>query len=164
MSGRKPIGPGAVMIALTCAVAGAWAAGTRGAETRAAGDGTDTAVVRPAAQLAWSESPLVKGAKMAVLWGDPGTGAYGALRRLPGGASIAAHSHGSSLRTVIVSGTMVLTVGHDAPVQLGPGSYVSIPAGVVHSPRCATGADCTYFEEQPGASDMKFVEGPAARK
>ena len=48
-----------------------------------------TAVVWPAADIKWTDSPAVKGAKVAVLWGDPKSGAYGMLKSLPAGSGLA---------------------------------------------------------------------------
>src|SRR5687767_3263311 len=64
------------------------------------------AVVMPASDLKWIDSPVLKGAKMAVLWGDPAKGAYGALRSVPAGSGLGLHSHTHSQNVVGVSGTI----------------------------------------------------------
>ena len=43
-------------------------------------------VVWPADAIKWADNPGVPGAKVAVLWGDPAKGPYGALKQVPGGA------------------------------------------------------------------------------
>ena len=58
----------------------------------------------------------------------------------------------------MVSGTIVLTIEGSAAKELAPGSFAFVPAGTKQAADCKTGGDCTYFEEQPGASDIKFVE------
>lgn len=122
-----------------------------------------TAVVWPAAEIKWSDSAAMKGAKIAVLWGDPKTGAYGALKTLPGGAMLALHTHTHDQRVIGVSGTIVLALEGAAAKDLGPGSYAFIPGGAKHKADCKAGTDCVYFEEQQGASDIKFVERSAGK-
>ena len=51
------------------------------------------AVIWPSAAIKWTHSPAVAGAQSATLWGDPAKGAYGALKQIPAGSTIAAHTH-----------------------------------------------------------------------
>jgi len=123
-----------------------------------------TAVVWPAAEIKWSESPAVKGAKIAVLWGDPKMGQYGALKSIPAGGTLGMHTHTEDQKVVIVSGTVLFALEGSATKELGTGSYLYIPGGTRHKADCKPGADCIYFEEQPGPSDIKFSEQTATRK
>ena len=66
----------------------------------------DKPILSPAADLKWVDNPAVKGAQQAVLWGDPAKGAYGALKRIPGGTPLAMHSHTNETRALLVSGTL----------------------------------------------------------
>lgn len=118
----------------------------------------ETPVVWPAAQIKWVDLSGIPGAKMAVLWGDPKTGAYGALKKLPGGKTLALHTHTFEQKVLTVSGSIALTLEGGAAQELPAGSYALIPAGAKHTAECKTGSDCLYFEQQPGASDTKFVE------
>ena len=118
------------------------------------------AVVMPAPDLKWNASPVLNGAKFAVLWGDPTKGAYGMLRSLPAGSTLGLHSHTASQRVVGISGTIEFNLEGEAKKDLGAGSYIAIPGGAVHDATCKAGADCVYFEEATGASDFK----PAAKK
>ena len=120
-------------------------------------------VVWPAAAIKWSDNPAFQGAKMAVLWGDPKKGAYGALKKIPAGTTTGMHTHTQDQRVIVLAGTVVLSIEGGAAKELGAGSYAFVPGGVKHTGDCKAGADCTYFEEQPGASDIKLVE-PAAPK
>ena len=120
---------------------------------------TKTAVVKPAGDIKWSDNPAIKGAKVAVLWGDPKTGAYGALKTIPGGSALGLHTHSADQRVICLSGTVLLAIEGGSPKQLTSGSYAFIPGEVKHTAECKAGADCMYFEEQAGASDIKFVEG-----
>lgn len=119
---------------------------------------TTNAIVWPADEIAWSDSAAMKGARLAVLWGDPAQGPYGALKRLPAGASLALHTHPYEHKVVSVSGTIALSVEGVAPKDLGPGSYALIPAGTKHKAECRPGADCVYLEQSPGKFDVQFVK------
>ena len=123
-----------------------------------------TAVVWPAAEIKWADSAAIKGAKIAALWGDPKTGQYGALKSIPAWGTLGMHTHTQDQKVVIVSGTVLFALEGGATKELGAGSYLFIPGGTRHKVDCKPGADCVYFEEQPGPSDIKFVEQTATRK
>jgi hypothetical protein len=116
---------------------------------------SDKPVVRPAGDLKWIDNPAVKGAQQAVLWGDPAKGAYGALKRIPGGTTLALHSHTNETRALLMSGTLSFNFEGSAPKDLMPQSYISVPAGMRHAASCKPGADCVYFETSTGAYDVK---------
>jgi quercetin dioxygenase-like cupin family protein len=115
------------------------------------------AVIWPAAAIKWTDSPVVAGAKMAALWGDPAKGAYGALKQIPAGAAIAAHTHTRDSHVVIVKGTVTLDI-EGKKNSLGVGSYTMIPGGVPHGAACGAGAACEYFEHMDGAFDSAPVK------
>ena len=115
------------------------------------------AVVWPAAAIKWTDTAAAPGAKLAVLWGDPTKGAYGAFKQVPGGTVLAAHTHKNDSHVVMVKGTVTLDIdGKKTP--LGPGSYSMIPGGVPHSATCGAGAACEYFEHMDGAFDTAQVK------
>lgn len=128
----------------------------------AAAAAAQDAVVWPAADIKWVDSATMKGAKTAVLWGDPAKGAFGALNRLPAGMELPNHWHSADRRVVAVSGTVWISVQGKPAKDMGAGSYASIPAKVPHSAGCKKGADCVYFEESTGKADLVLVD--AARK
>ncbi len=142
---------------ILCVLCGVWS-------EQARAEGGKTPVVWPAADLKWTDSPGVKGAKIAVLWGDPKTGAYGALKKFSGGSALALHTHSHDQKVIVVAGAIVLTIEGGAPRELTAGSYAFIPAGAKHVAECKPGPDCVYFEEQAGFSDIKFVEEPGGKK
>ena len=115
----------------------------------------EKAMVTSASELKWVDNPAVKGAKQAVLWGDPAKGPYGALKSLPGGTKLGMHTHTHAQRVVVVSGIIEFNMEGEAKKALGAGSYVSIPAAAAHDATCKPGADCVYFEEGMGAADFK---------
>ena len=114
-------------------------------------------VVWPAADIQWVDNPAIAGAKVAVLWGHPKVGRYGALKKLPAGGAMPLHTHTHDQHVVVLSGSIVLALEGSAPKELGPGSYAFIPGGHKHTADCKAGADCVYLEEQPGLSDIKFA-------
>jgi quercetin dioxygenase-like cupin family protein len=114
-------------------------------------------VVWPSAAIKWTDTPVVKGARLAVLWGDPAKGAYGALRQVPGGSVLALHTHKNDSRVIVVKGT----VGFEAEgrtTELAPGSYIMIPGGLPHVATCKGAVACEYFEEMSGAFDSTPVK------
>ena len=62
--------------------------------------------------LKWVELPERKGMQFAILSGDPKTGPYTQLRKVPAGTENALHSHSSEIKNVIISG--VWYTGTDA--------------------------------------------------
>lgn len=128
----------------------------------AASAAAQDAVIWPAGEIKWVESTTMKGAKTAVLWGDPAKGAFGALNKLPAGMELANHWHSFDRRVVGVSGTIWVSVQGKPAKDMGAGSFASIPAKVPHSAGCKKGADCVYFEESTGKADMILVD--AAKK
>lgn len=118
-------------------------------------------VVWPAGDVKWTDSPTVKGASMATLWGDPSKGSYGALKRVAAGTDLGWHTHTNDQRVVAISGAFDFQVeGQDAK-QLAPGSYISMPGGVKHTAKCREGSDCMYFEESAGKMDLIPATAPA---
>lgn len=113
--------------------------------------------VTPAAELKWVENAAMKGAKQAVLWGDPAKGAYGSIKSIPGGTMMGPHTHSSDQKAIVVSGTVEFNFQGDPKKELGAGSFVSIPANARHNVTCKAGADCVYFEESAGPADFQAV-------
>ena len=114
--------------------------------------------------LKWTELPERKGTQFAVLSGDPKTGPYTQMRKVPAGTDNPLHAHSSEIMNVIISG--VLYAGKDAASarDLGPGSIVMMPANWVHVSGCRAGSDCVFYQEGKGKFDFKpAAEGPPSR-
>jgi len=122
------------------------------------GNAAEKATVTAASEGKWGESPVMKGAKQAVLWGDLAKGGYGVLRSIPGGTMLGLHTHTSAQHVVVVSGTVEFNMEGEAKKELTAGSFVSIPAAAAHDATCKAGADCVYFEQSAGAADFKPVK------
>jgi hypothetical protein len=92
--------------------------------------------------------------QFAVLSGDPKTGAYTQIRKVPAGTDNPLHSHSSELKNVIISG--VWYTGPDAASarDFGPGSVVMMPANWLHVSGCRPGSDCVFYQEGKGKFDF----------
>ena len=124
----------------------------------------DRLVVMPASGLTWSDlDPGAPGVELAVLWGNPGTGAFGAFFRLPAGFAAPLHTHTHDMKVVIVSGTYIQAPAGKPEFRLGPGSYFMQPGGdYQHTTSCDAASDCVFFVESGGAFDLKLVEAAKA--
>jgi quercetin dioxygenase-like cupin family protein len=120
-------------------------------------------IVRPADQVKFDMVPGMDSVSKVVLWGNPKK-AHGGLTKFKAGTKVPMHTHSQRVEMVIVSGTIVHGTPDGKTVNLGPGSYMMIPADSVHSTACADGADCEFYEAQPGEFDLKMVEGKPGEK
>lgn len=122
--------------------------------TLTAGGGDKEAKVWAASDIQWTENPAVPGFSIAPLWGDPNKGAYGALKKVAGGTALGWHTHTNAQKVVAISGTIEFTLDGGEMKELTAGSYVYLPAKAKHHTVCKAGADCIFFEEQPGKTDV----------
>lgn len=97
--------------------------------------------------LQWGPCPpfLPEGCGIAVLHGDPARPNVDVFFKVPGGAKIAAHTHTSAERMVLVSGELTVTYEGQPPVKLKKGMYAYGPAKVPHEATCARGDPCVLF-------------------
>jgi quercetin dioxygenase-like cupin family protein len=91
------------------------------------------------AEIKWQAGPpsLPKGAKVAVLEGDPNKKGPFVLRvKMPDGYRIAPHTHPKTERVTVLSGTLYLGMGDKFDPKKGKaltaGSYGRWPAGMKH--------------------------------
>ncbi len=105
--------------------------------TAAAGAATTPTVVNPDTAK-WQPVPQFKGWEMAVIVGDPSkAGAYYAyFLKAPAGGKAMPHSHGMTENVVVISGSGMFGVGDSINtakmMSVGPGTVISVPAGVHH--------------------------------
>jgi quercetin dioxygenase-like cupin family protein len=99
---------------------------------------------------------------MAVLWGDPTTGPYGALLRFSAGFKSPMHSHSLDEYTVTVQGTVLHwmeTESEATAKPMPPGSYSLIKGNVNHVSACAPGGqECIDFLTQRGPFDFTLAK------
>jgi quercetin dioxygenase-like cupin family protein len=111
--------------------------------------------VWPAADMKWVPSPGAPAGVMQVaLWGDSTKGAYGALEKFPAGFSAPLHTHSASLKTVVISGTIIHGVPGKPDVSLPAGSYLYEPANMPHTTACDKASECVFFLEASGKFDL----------
>lgn len=123
--------PAVLLAALSTAVA----AGAYAADAAQAGGAT---MVTPE-QLKWGEGPptLPKGAKLAVLQGDPGKeGPFSLRLKFPANYKIAPHTHPSDYTVTVMSGSPSVGLGEKVDTKalhaLKPGSFHYLPGKTAH--------------------------------
>jgi anti-sigma factor ChrR (cupin superfamily) len=124
--------------------------------------GSGVPVFTSAADLKWTDlDPTgAPGVKLAPLWGNPATGAFGAFFKLPAGFAVPLHTHTHAMKVVFISGTYVQAPEGKPQVRLGPGSYMMQPGGDYrHTTSCDMASECVFFAESDGAFDLKPVDG-----
>jgi quercetin dioxygenase-like cupin family protein len=100
------------------------------------------------------------GARMAALWGDPLSGPYGALLRMPAGFELPMHRHSSDERVIVIDGASIhWAEGHDrrAAQIMRSGDYLLIPAGVNHVSAATAGEECLELITQDGKFDFTLA-------
>ena len=93
----------------------------------------------PADTIKWQDGPpsLPKGAKIAVLEGDPAReGPFVFRVKVPDGYRVPPHTHPKTERATVLSGTLHIGMGdkfdEKATKALPPGAYGHWPAGMKH--------------------------------
>ena len=121
---------------------------------------TEEALVASPSSLKFVDSTTPnapKGSQQALIGVDPKTNGATAYGRTPAGAGLPAHWHSYAEYTVLLSGNATFVLDGKQH-QLGPGSYVVIPAKSVHHLTCSPGADCLLLTRRAGPTDYNFVK------
>ncbi len=102
-------------------------------------EGPDHHLLYRTGEIEWQDAPasLEDGAEVAVLEGNPGEAGVFTMRiKMPDGFYIAPHTHPNVERVTVISGTFLLGSGEEMnrnyTERLEPGSYTSMPPGMVH--------------------------------
>jgi quercetin dioxygenase-like cupin family protein len=105
-------------------------------------------------EVAWAPiegTPL----SVAVLRGDPSTGANVRLLKLPAGFVAPNHAHTGDYHGVNLTGTWKHTFIETGEArELPPGSYVFQPGGEMHGDACVGPEDCVLMLQQSVAADF----------
>jgi quercetin dioxygenase-like cupin family protein len=108
-------------------------------ENKTAAAAPNMALYAPA-EIQWKDGPpsLPRGAKVAILEGDPAKEGFFVMRvRFPDGFHIPAHTHPKTERVTVISGTFKLAMGDNPQKEkahtLPAGSFRYWPAGMVHA-------------------------------
>ena len=106
--------------------------------------------------IKWGDVPpgLPAGGQAAVLYGDPSkTGSFTVRLKAPAGYKVMPHTHPTAERLTIISGTFRLGMGdkfeEKTTQEMGPGSYVDLPAGMSHFAFTPSGAVVQIDSEGP---------------
>jgi len=131
--------PIAIALAFAAALAGAPAVAQDTTGEAGTDAGPSEHVTFRSEAIEWKDGPpsLERGARAAVLEGNPAEPGYFAVRlHLPDGFRIAPHWHPKPERLTVISGTFRLGMGEtfdaDATDALEPGTYVAMPPGMRH--------------------------------
>ncbi len=113
----------------------------------------EAAVLTNARDLKWSPVDEPAGAQQAALWGDPKVGDSGAMVRWKFNSKAADLVRNREVHIVVFAGTFTVEVGGDYR-ELGPGGFVSIPAGMKHTLGCEAAGECRFLVHHPGAVEV----------
>ena len=106
-------------------------------------------------ELKWIALPERPGMQFATLSGDPKTGAYTQMRKVPAGTDNGLHSHSSDIKNVIISGVWYTGTEAATAKDFGPGSVVLMPGNWVHVSGCRAESECVFYQEGKGKFDFK---------
>jgi len=109
--------------------------------------------------VAWKDAPapVPKGVQVSPVAVDPASKGSVAYAKFPAGFDFPAHSHGLHEYTVVLSGKATFTLDGKAH-EVGPGSYIVIPAKTVHSLKCHEESECVVLTRRPGPTDYQWVQ------
>ena len=127
-------------------------------------ESTTTPFMVSSTDLKWVELPARKGMQIAVLSGNPETGPYTEMRKVPAGTDNPLHSHSSEIKNVIISGVWYTGPDAASAKDFGPGSVVVMPGDWMHVSGCRTGTDCVLYQEGKGKFDFKPAAGKPRNK
>jgi anti-sigma factor ChrR (cupin superfamily) len=119
----------------------------------------------PAADMKWTDldAKQAPGVKVADVWGNHATGAYGSFIKFPAGFAAPLHTHPNAAKIVIISGTFIQAPEGKPEVRLGPGSYLDQPgASYRHTTTCDKASDCLFFVQSNGKFGFDVVGAPKA--
>lgn len=111
--------------------------------------------------LRWGPCPPIfaQGCRVAVLHGDPAQPNADVFFQVPPGYTIAAHSHTSPERMVLVTGELEVMYQGRSAVVLQAGQYAYGPAKAPHVGTCRSKVPCTLFIAFDEPVDAMAFEG-----
>ena len=101
---------------------------------------------------------VAPGMKKVILWGDHDAGPYGAFTKFEPGLTNPLHTHTNEVRIVVLRGAYIYKPKDGKDRRIGPGSYLSVPAGDVHVSGGDKKEGALFYEESPGKFDLLPVE------
>jgi ChrR Cupin-like domain len=149
-----------VLIAITVACASIRLLAEDGAQT----PGGRTPFMVSFTELKWVELPERRGMQFALLSGDPKTGPYTQIRKVPAGTDNPLHSHSTEIKNVIISEVWYTGANTASAKDFGPGSVVIMPGDWVHVSGCRSGSDCVFYQEGKDKFDFKPASGDSSSR
>jgi quercetin dioxygenase-like cupin family protein len=121
-----------------------------------------TSSVTSAADAKWMSADPSKpdGPQMAVVQGNPKTGAFVAMAKFPAGFAGSVHSHPAAFTGVAMSGTTLNGRSADENTEMTPGTIWTAPANEVHFTGCTPDAECIIAAYMDGAMGMVPADAP----
>ena len=105
-------------------------------------------VMMPAADMKWTDlDPTgAPGVKIADVWGNHATGAFGAFIKFPAGFTAPLHTHTNAMKIVVVWERSFTPPEGKPEVRLGQGSYLMQAGGTYrHTTSCDKASECLFF-------------------
>ncbi|MGH8915075.1 MAG: cupin domain-containing protein [Acidimicrobiia bacterium] len=123
---------------------------------------TDTLEALPFDLLVWRpvDSGSTDGPRMAILWGDPARGAFGALLRVPAGFESPMHTHSRDERVIQLRGSSIhwnRGETRKTAAVMKPGDYMRMPGGVAHVSATPEGEESLEFITMNGPFDFTIT-------
>lgn len=119
------------------------------------GDSSKMPVMVSLDDMKWAALPERPGMQFAVLSGNPSSGPYTQMRKVPAGTDNPLHSHSNEIKNVIIKGVWYTGPDTASAKDFGPGSIVVMPGNWVHVSGCRAGAECVFYQEGKGKFDFK---------
>jgi quercetin dioxygenase-like cupin family protein len=121
---------------------------------------SEEGLVAHVAEAKWAapkQPEIPPGLMAAPIAVEPSTGAPIGYAKYPAGYKFPLHFHSFNEYTTLISGKLTYTVDGKTH-ELGPGSYIVIPAKAKHKATCGAGSECLAITRRAGPADYTFVK------
>jgi quercetin dioxygenase-like cupin family protein len=118
----------------------------------------DAQVVSPKdAKWVAAKAPIPAGVMVSPIAADAAPGGSMGYAKYAPGASIPEHWHSAGEYTTVLAGNMKINLDGKT-YEMGPGSYVAIPAKTKHQVTCLPGNECMVITRRSGPVDYNWVK------
>jgi len=104
-----------------------------------------------------AKPPLPSGVSVSPIAADPAPGGSIGYAKYTPGLEFPMHWHSATEYTTVLSGTVRYTV-EGKTTEMGPGSYIVIPAKAKHSVVCLPASECIAMTRRAGPTDYNWVK------
>jgi len=121
--------------------------------------GMDEGQVVSLKDVKWTpvKPPLPAGVSVSPIAADPAPGGSIGYAKYTPGLEFPMHWHSAPEYTTVLSGTVRYTV-EGKTTEMGPGSYIVIPAKAKHSVTCLPASECVVITRRGGPTDYNWVK------